>query len=243
MSLPRPRTRPTRSRGLLVAVLLLCAAAGALVAVLLSRGNGGGTAAPTTTEAEPSTPSTVSTLTSSTTTSTTKPPKPRTLDGGLDLPLPVPTRNVWHTYVVDLVFGRTDGTTARPGALRVWADGSNTPVIDVTNVNTLQRADGKTQKWIQLWEGDYTRNLQSVSTVRLALTRIGTTLAQAMADRPTVNGTTVSSCLDGDYLTFPCGGLAPLAVVPEADLTVLLPLLALLMLGVGVAVRRRRTVA
>jgi hypothetical protein len=99
---------------------------------------------------------------------------------------------------------------------------------------------------------DYVTVTGSASTVTVSGGEVAATGAagnayRVFAPQPiasvTVNGTTVSSCLDGDYLTFPCGGLAPLAVVPEADLTVLLPLLALLMLGVGVAVRRRRTVA
>jgi hypothetical protein len=112
-------------------------------------------------------------------------------------PLPPVSRNAWHTYVVHFIAGRTDGTTVHPGALTVWADGSNTPVINQTNINTVQRAQGPdgqwyVQRWMQLWEGDYTQNLQAVSTVRLTLTRIGATLQQALADRPTIAGTSVA---------------------------------------------------
>jgi hypothetical protein len=114
-----------------------------------------------------------------------------------ELPLPNPSRDAWHTYVVHFVAGRTDGSTMRPGAITVWADGGASPVIDKTGINTVQRAranDGRsyTQQWMQLWEGDYTRNLASQSTVRLALTRIGTTLGAALADRPTVDATNAS---------------------------------------------------
>ena len=77
------------------------------------------------------------------------------------------------------------------GSVTVWADGSDTPAISLNNVNTVQRAKGPdgnwyTQRWMQLWEGDYTGGLPVKSTVRLALTRIGTTherSARRPADR------------------------------------------------------------
>jgi hypothetical protein len=111
-----------------------------------------------------------------------------------NLALPPVTRDTWHTYVVHFIAGRTDGTTVRPGAITVWADGATKPVIALQGINTVQRAKGPdghwyVQRWMQLWEGDYTQNLQTVSTVRLALTRIGGTLQQALADRPALVGT------------------------------------------------------
>jgi hypothetical protein len=144
-------------------------------------------AATTTTAATTATVGTSAKATTATTAATTVNPP----SGSLDLPLPVPARDVWHTYVVDLVFGRNDGTTVRPGALRVWADGVNTPVIDVSDVNTLQRYGGVTQKWVQVWEGDYTRALPQVARQSFVLTRIGKTLADALADRPSAIGSTV----------------------------------------------------
>ncbi len=137
-----------------------------------------------------------------------------------NIPLPPVTRNAWHTYVVHYIAGRTDGSTVRPGALTVWADGSDTPAINLNNVNTVQRAQGPdgnyyTQRWMQLWEGDYTRNLQSVSTVRLALTRVGNTLAQALADRPAVNGTTVP----GQYYSGHGTNAGPPSVTQATPLT------------------------
>ena len=101
-------------------------------------------------------------------------------------------RDTFHTYVVKFVAGRTDGTTVRPGALTVWADGADTPAINLQQINTLQRYNGVTQKWMQLWEGDYTRGLQQTSTQSFVLTRIGGTLAEAIADRPIATGSNAS---------------------------------------------------
>ena len=114
------------------------------------------------------------------------------LDGGKPHYLPTPTRDTFHTYVVKFVAGRTDGTTVRPGALTVWADGADTPAINLQQINTLQRYNGVTQKWMQLWEGDYTRGLQQTSTQSFVLTRIGGTLAEAIADRPIATGSNAS---------------------------------------------------
>ena len=40
-----------------------------------------------------------------------------------------------------------------------------------------------------LWEGDYTSGLEVEARLRFTLTRIGRTLEEALADRPTVQGT------------------------------------------------------
>jgi hypothetical protein len=115
-------------------------------------------------------------------------------DDTTNMPLPVPKRDAWHTYVVRWIAGRTDGTTVRPGAITVWADGADKPVIQRRNINTVQRAkgpDGKeyTQRWMQLWEGDYTSALAVRATTRLVLTRVGKTIGEALADRPKLAGT------------------------------------------------------
>ena len=112
-----------------------------------------------------------------------------------NMPLPIPVRDRWHTYVVHFVAGRTDGSTPRAGAITVWADGVDEPVIERVGINTVQRAlgpDGRwyTQRWMELWEGDYTSSLQVPAPTRLVLTRIGRTLVEALADRPTLVGTT-----------------------------------------------------
>ena len=118
-------------------------------------------------------------------------------DGGKPHYLPTPPRDAFQTYVVHFVAGRTDGTTVHPGALTVWANGSDSPVIALSNINTLQRAGGVTQKWMQLWEGDYTQNLPIVARTQFALTRVGKTLAEALADRPVAIGGTAA----GQYYT------------------------------------------
>jgi hypothetical protein len=45
---------------------------------------------------------------------------------------------------------------------------------------------------MQLWEGDYTSGLAVPATTRLVLTRIGRTLAEAVADRPTLAATNLA---------------------------------------------------
>ena len=192
MSESRNSSRSTRRRwGLVLGVVLLLVVGTTLGLFLLP---GDRTAASSTStrsvrQPTPPLPTTTATIATATTTAapTTTVPTPT---GPLDLPLPVPARDVWHTYVVDLVFGRTDGTTVRPGSLRVWADGADTPVIDVSDVNTLQRFGGVTQKWLQVLEGDYTRALPEVARQSFVLTRIGKTLAEALADRPSAIGST-----------------------------------------------------
>ena len=118
-------------------------------------------------------------------------------EGGENHALPTPARDQWHTYVVHWIAGRTDGSTARPGLVEVWVDGADEPVLRLTNVNTIQRARGDkdgqlyTQRWMQLWEGDYTSALPVEARQRFTLTRIGRTLEEALADRPTLRSTTL----------------------------------------------------
>ena len=118
-------------------------------------------------------------------------------EGGAAHLLPVPTRDEWHTYVVHWIAGRTDGTTVRPGLVEVWVDGAAEPQLRRTNINTVQRAigdrDGKpyVQRWMTLWEGDYTSALPVEARQRLVLTRIGGTLEDALADRPKLIATTI----------------------------------------------------
>lgn len=109
--------------------------------------------------------------------------------------LPVPVRDEWQTYVAHYVAGRREaGLTLRPGSLRVWANGAL--VIDIQNADTVQRAkasDGVyyVQRWMQLWEGDYTMDIQVAARTRLALTRVGRSYSEALADRPTKKGDNV----------------------------------------------------
>lgn len=107
-------------------------------------------------------------------------------------PLPQPEHGVWQSMLVHVVFGRTDGTTARPGLVQVWLNGNDVPVVDAPNVNTLQRAlnpatkEYQTQQWVQLWEGYYTRSLPETEKINLehVIARAGTTVEGALADRP-----------------------------------------------------------
>ena len=138
-------------------------------------------------------------------------------EGGGDHPLPVVARDQWHTYVVHWIAGRTDGSTVRPGFVEVWVDGADEPQLRLTNVNTVQQARGDrdgqpyTQRWMQLWEGDYTSGLPVEARQRFTLTRIGRTLEEALADRPTLRATTL-----GGYRRV--SGNAP-----EPSLTILSP--------------------
>ncbi len=120
--------------------------------------------------------------------------------------IPTPSVNQWHSYVVHIVFGRTDGTTPRAGMSEVWMDGNK--VADVRNVNTLQRAKGPdgnyyTQQWLQLWQGTYTSgapcqpaNTSAVSG-KLTLARIGKTSSEAINDVPQYSGTLATSHIAG----------------------------------------------
>lgn len=135
----------------------------------------------------------------------------------LDLDLPVPARDTWQTYVVRWVAGRTDGTTARPGAITVWANGAASPVVDRKNIDTVQKAvgpDGVTyvQKWMQIWEGDYTKDLPVKARSLFALTRVGRTLAEALADRPTmVDGTNTRQSYRGSGVNLGAPSLVRIA--------------------------------
>jgi hypothetical protein len=143
--------------------------------------------------------------------------------GGFDAELPS-ERDVWHTYLIHWIAGRTDGSTLRPGAITVWVDGKDTPIINRTGINTVQRAkspaDGLfyTQRWMVLWEGQYTIHLNVQTMKRTVLTRIGNTLEQALADRP---GFAVDpNNFDTHYRaygTFPRSTLTPVEPPRRAD--------------------------
>ena len=112
--------------------------------------------------------------------------------------MPVPQRGVWQTYVMHYIAGRNDGTTVRPGEVQIWVNGNDTPVVNRTNINTMQRAKDprgiwRLQRWMQLWEGDYTSGLPVEARQRFVLTRIGHTLDEALADRPTLEATTLGN--------------------------------------------------
>jgi hypothetical protein len=118
--------------------------------------------------------------------------------GGRSYLMPVPERDVWQTYVMHWIAGRNDGSTVRPGLVQIWANGNDTPVVNKSNINTVQRAQDprgvwRLQRWMQLWEGDYTSGLPVEARQRFVLTRIGHTLDEALADRPMLKGTTLGN--------------------------------------------------
>lgn len=71
--------------------------------------------------------------------------------------LPTPSFDEWHSILVHIIFGRTDGTTPREGLVQIWMDGVK--VLDVSPVNTLRlghsRWDGsvKPQYIVDFWQG------------------------------------------------------------------------------------------
>ena len=110
-------------------------------------------------------------------------------EGGANHPLSVVPRDKWQTYTMHWVAGRTDGTTPRQGLVEIWENANDTPKLRRAGINTIQKAkasDGKiyVQKWMQLWEGDWTQNLQKASSVSLALTQSGRTFQAALAEGP-----------------------------------------------------------
>lgn len=118
--------------------------------------------------------------------------------GGMNVALPYKWDS-WCTYTIQLIAGRNDGSTVRPGALSVFLDGSTTAYKSFTNCNTVQRAVAPdhvayVQKWMQLWEGDYTSGLQQVTEFQLALAGVGNTRSEAAADRPVPAGSSSDTC-------------------------------------------------
>ena len=111
--------------------------------------------------------------------------------GGFDAWLPWEW-DEWNTYVVHWRAGRTDGSTVNTGLFQCWANGQDAPIWDKKDINTVQRAkspaDGQmyVQRWMALWEGDYTIGLAVPYRSRFVLTRIGKTLQEAIADVPAI---------------------------------------------------------
>lgn len=102
--------------------------------------------------------------------------------------LPVPTRGVVHTYLLRFVAGRTDGTTVRQGEIELYADGAL--VKKFTGIDTIQKAvdpaTGKTwvQRWMTIWDGDYTKDLPVPQSTLFSLTGVGRNEASALAEIP-----------------------------------------------------------
>jgi hypothetical protein len=114
---------------------------------------------------------------------------------GDEVALPDPGIGTWFSILVHVVFGRTDGTTARPGSIQVWYDGQDKPVVDLRDIDTLQRAtnpaDGQSyvQQWVDVWQGGpYGRGEPCASigpvtrTSETVAARFGTTIRQMLDD-------------------------------------------------------------
>ncbi len=101
----------------------------------------------------------------------------------------------WYDIVTHIVYGRTDGTTPRAGSAQVWVNGNSTPVVNLSNIDTLQKAvnpdDGKTyvQQVIDYWDGGPYRKGEPCRRIGpqasrhvVTATRFGTTLDKAIND-------------------------------------------------------------
>jgi hypothetical protein len=64
-----------------------------------------------------------------------------------------------YTIATDVVWGRTDGTTARPGSVKLWLDGILK--VDLPACNTMYKwANGQIQHKMMVWAGHYTQAIQ-----------------------------------------------------------------------------------
>jgi hypothetical protein len=111
---------------------------------------------------------------------------------GYEVALPDPGLGKWFSLVIHVVFGRTDGTSKRPGSIQVWYDGNDSPAVDLRNINILQRATNPangqtyTQEYVDAWQGGPYRGRSCGTTVastsQTVATRFGRTLPEMLAD-------------------------------------------------------------
>lgn len=95
----------------------------------------------------------------------------------------------WYDIITHIVYGRTDGTTNRPGSAQVWINGNSTPVVDISNVNTIQKEGSKVQQWVTYWDGGPYHKGEPCRGIgaqthrhQVAATRFGHTLQEAIND-------------------------------------------------------------
>ena len=104
------------------------------------------------------------------------------------------TKGDWHSFLVKLTLGRSDGSVSASGhpnggngRVLVWEDGSDTE-YDSGNINTLQRAqhpvtgDWYVQTQMLVWEGFYTANSDAELILSHTAVRVGRTMAECLAD-------------------------------------------------------------
>lgn len=133
--------------------------------------------------------------------------------------MPVPEPRVRQTYVYHWIAGRNDGGTLRPGLLEVWAN--NEKIATHTNINTIQKGIGSDnkiyiQRWMSLWEGDYTKALKRSAAHSVILTRVGRTFLEAVNDRPIRKGDNSHSWYRA-YGISPMNTLVALSPAPKAS--------------------------
>jgi hypothetical protein len=87
-----------------------------------------------------------------------------------------------HTIATKMVLGRNDGSTARPGRIRFWLNGEL--MVDKNNINTVWKfSNGVIQRWMWVWAGFYSRNVQAPLPFKLSFPFMGTTPGGAMAQK------------------------------------------------------------
>lgn len=112
----------------------------------------------------------------------------------LMLVLPRAAKGVWHSILIQLIFGRLDGSVSASGhpnggkgRCRVWANGSDTP-IDSGDISTLQRDTHPStgidtvQSRFYSNEGFYTFNTPAELIYSFSGTRVGKTLSECLGD-------------------------------------------------------------
>lgn len=126
------------------------------------------------------------------------------------------TKGVWHSILLQVILGRADGTISASGhpnggngRIKAWIDGSDTP-ISSGDCSTLQRAinpangTAYTQTLMGVWDVLFYTRQDSESFIELIMSatavRIGRTLAECLADRPTLVGDLVANIYDGSGL-------------------------------------------
>lgn len=114
------------------------------------------------------------------------------------------SKGVWHSLVIRLILGRTDGTVSAVGhpnggmgRTRIWVDGSDTP-FDSGNVNNLTNTSGVIQNRLILLDGNYSRDISQESVSSFTAGRWASTLSAALLDSSiTKTGEQVANLYDG----------------------------------------------
>jgi hypothetical protein len=94
-------------------------------------------------------------------------------------------RGQWIWLWVEIVWGRKDGSTTRPGSLRIWVAGEDAPRVNVPNINTHWYGQGMLTFWeCSYWYGGTEHGMTQNSVVEVAGPRFGRTPQEAYNDNP-----------------------------------------------------------